>query len=322
MPIRVLITNDYDHMSSVAADTVKERLIALGREKDEVVLGLATGSSPVGAYRRLAQAANDGEFDSSRIRSFNLDEYVGLPGDNIQQRLMHPESYCYFMIENLFGLLRRKFKETNLPLGLLIDQKVLEKELAMHPGDWTYRGADAGKSVVIKAKPASPYLAWVRGNILDGYARKISRCGGIDLQVIGVGERGHVAFHESGIPFRGSRVMLIRLDDNTIENAVDDGHFPSVEESPRYAVSMGAELVYRAREVVLLASGGRKTRAITESLTGKVRPDVPIAYGQRYAQNGGRLTYVLDRVAGRDVLSMRGPLMKEQGIEVEDWTSP
>jgi len=79
-------------MSKVAADIVKKRLIELSKAKKEIVLGLATGNSPTGMYKHLAQTANEGEFNSARIRSFNLDEYVGLPGENVQQRVVHPES--------------------------------------------------------------------------------------------------------------------------------------------------------------------------------------------------------------------------------------
>ncbi len=66
-------------MSDVAAETVKKNITQTLRKKKEFVLGLATGSSPTGLYKRLAKAANAGEFESTRIRSFNLDEYVGLP---------------------------------------------------------------------------------------------------------------------------------------------------------------------------------------------------------------------------------------------------
>ncbi len=166
MPIKVVITNDFAHLSKIAADIVKEKIVELFKKRKEIVLGLATGNSPTGMYKHLAQAANNGEFDSARIRSFNLDEYVGLPGENVQQRLMHPESYCYFMIQELFGLLKRKFIETNVPFGSLIDQKTLIKELRRYPGDWTYRGTDAGKSIAIKQKTGSQYLAWVRKEIL------------------------------------------------------------------------------------------------------------------------------------------------------------
>src|SRR4030042_1981320 len=163
MSIKVFITNNFEHMSEVAADIVKEKLIRLSRAKKEIVLGLATGNSPTGMYKHLAQAANDGEFDCGRIRSCNLDEYVGLPGENVQQRVMHPESYCLFMIQEFFGLLKRKFIETNVPFGSLIDQKQLIKELKKYPGDWVYKGTDAGKSIAIRQKARSKYLAWIRG---------------------------------------------------------------------------------------------------------------------------------------------------------------
>ncbi len=233
MPIKVFITNNFEHLSRVAADMVKKKLIELSKKKKEIVLGLATGSSPTGMYKHLAQAANNGEFDSSRIRSFNLDEYVGLPGENAQQRVVHPESYCYFMIQEFFGLLKKKFIETNVPFGSLIDQKILIRELKKYPKDWTYKGTDAGKSIAIKQKAESQYLAWIKKDILKGYTQKIQESGGIDLQIIGVGGRGHVAFHESGVPFEGSSVMLVKLDDNTIKNSVTDGHFVFSQELPQ-----------------------------------------------------------------------------------------
>jgi glucosamine-6-phosphate deaminase len=319
MPIKVFITNNFEHMSKVAADIVKKKFVELSKTKKEIALGLATGNSPTGMYKHLAQVANDGEFDSGRIRSFNLDEYVGLPGENIQQRVMHPESYCYFMIQEFFGLLKKKFIETNVPFGSLIDQKILIRELKKYSKDWVYKGTDAGKSIDIKQKAQSKYLAWIKKDILDGYTRKIKKAGGIDIQIIGVGGRGHVAFHESGIPFKGSTVMLVKLDDNTIKNSVTDGHFPSVKDCPNYAISMGAELVYQARNIVLLANGERKIESITRSLLGEVTPEVPISYGQKYADNGGTLIYVLDKIAGRDLLANKGAL-KVKKIALEDWT--
>ena len=173
------------------------------------------------------------------------------------------------------------------------------------------------RRVVIKPDAKSEYLRWVRTSILDAYERKILQCGGIDLHIIGVGGRGHVAFHESGIPFEGNRMLLVKLDENTIENAVADGHFTSREESPSYAVSMGAELVYRARTVMLLANGSRKTEPIAESLLNDPTPLVPISYGKTYAEKGGRLIYVLDRTAAERLLQ-HAEAVKRRGIEIED----
>jgi glucosamine-6-phosphate deaminase len=311
MSIKVLVTRNYEHMSKVAADIVRKDIIQTLRKKKEYVLGLATGSSPTGMYRRLVKAAKSGEFDSARIRSFNLDEYVGLPGKNPQERVMHPESYCYFMIQEFFGLLKDKFVEANVPCGSLIDQKRLMRELKDHPEAWREAGSDAGRAIVISGT-SSEYLAWIRKTILDGYARQIKKAGGIDLQVIGVGGHGHVGFHESGIPFKGSKVLLIKLDDNTVLNAVADGHFCSKKESPRYAISMGAELIYQARTVVLLASGKRKIEPIAESLLGDLTPKIPISYAQKYAEKGGNMIYVVDKIVGRQLMSNKKALGRKK----------
>ncbi len=317
MGITVWVTKDFAHMSDVAAGIVIRKSIALLKRKKEITLGLATGNSPTGLYKHLAKAINEGRLDAGRIRSFNLDEYVGLPGDNIQQRVIHPESYAYFMIRELFGHLNKKFIETRVPYGSLIDLKMLIRTLREHKSDWEFKGTDIGKSIVIKPSPKSTYLAWIRKEILEGYAGKIKAAGGIDLQIIGVGGRGHVAFHESGIPFKGSSMLLVKLDDNTTFNAVTDKHFKAKADSPQYAISMGVELIYKAKTVVLVANGARKTEAITRSLLGNMTPEIPISYGQAYSQKGGELIYVLDHIAAQGLLENTSAL-KSRGVVLKN----
>ena len=313
----VIITRDFDHMSEVAARLVISDIGEAADKKDGYVLGLATGNSPTGLYKHLAKAANAGEFNASKIESFNLDEYIGLPGENAQQRVLHPESYSYFMVQEFFGLLQRKFREANVPWGTLIDQEKLTAELAAHPEDWDEQGADKGKAIVIKADAQSEYLRWIRSDILDAYASKIKERGGIDCHIVGVGGRGHVAFHESGIPFEGNEMLLVKLDENTVSNAVEDGHFAKREESPQYAISMGTELVYRARKVVLLANGGRKAEPVAESLLKDPSPVVPISYGQTFSKNGGNMIYVIDREAAAQIIDRLDELDR-RGIQVEN----
>ena len=317
MPHQVIIARDFDHMSEVAASLIQGRIAQTLAKRPAFVLGLATGSSPTGVYKHLAKALNDGQLDATRIHSFNLDDYVGLPGENAQMRALHPESYSFFMVQEFFGLLRKKFAETNVPWGCLVDQAQLVRELEAHPDDWQAQGADQGKAIVIDPKAKSEYLRWVRAEILDAYEQKIQRAGGIDLHVIGVGGRGHVAFHEVGIPFEGNRMLLVRLDDNTLANAVTDCHFARTEDSPRYAISMGAELVYQAKGVVLLASGKRKADPIAASLAEDPTAAIPISYGQTYARRGGEMLYVIDREAAGGVLARRADI-EARGILIED----
>lgn len=316
MPFQIFVTRDFEQMSEVAASIVAADIAEKQAEKSEYVLGLATGNSPTGLYKDLAARLNAGGIEAARVRSFNLDEYVGLPGENAQQRALHPESYSYFMIQELFGLLDTKFAETNVPWGTLIEQDALIAALESDTDMYELQGTDKGKAIVIRNN-ADGTLGWIKREVLDAYERKIARFGGIDLHVVGVGGRGHVAFHESGIPFDGNRVLLVRLDDNTVENAVADGHFASIEDSPRYAISMGAELVYKARTVVLVANGTRKTGPVAESVLGEVTCDVPISYGQTYAAEGGKLVYVLDADAAAELLERRAEV-EAKGFELVD----
>ncbi len=314
MGFTIIITRDFEHMSVSAGKIVLKGLrnFKPSPKKKKFVLGLATGNSPTGMYQYLAD--NQKKFKAENIVSFNLDEYIGLPGENAQLRTLHPESYSYFMIQELFGKLDPTFEKTYVPYGTLIDQKELIKALKKSKSDFSMKGKDAGKAIVIKQGAKNPYLKWIKNDILDAYSRSIRKAGGIDLQVIGVGGRGHVAFHESGIPLN-LKMLLVKLDDNTIENAVEDGHFPSFKDSPNYAISMGAGLVYEAKTVVLLANGKRKTEPIAESLLGPVTSDVPISYSQTYAQKGGEMVYVLDKEAAKGIIDKRKEL-REKGIKI------
>jgi glucosamine-6-phosphate deaminase len=111
--------------------------------------------------------------------------------------------------------------------------------------------------------------------------------------------------------------MLVKLDDNTLSDALADGHFAFKKDLPQYAVSMGAELVYKARTIVLLASGERKTEAVTRSLLDDPTDDIPISYGQHYAMQGGNLVYVVDRIAGRELLGSKDAL-KKKGVKIRE----
>ena len=317
--LTIYVTKDFDQMSQVAAALVEERIKSCQAGKPECVLGLATGNSPTGMYKHLAKAFNSKRIDARRTRSFNLDEYIGLPGEHAQQRALNSNSYGYFMIAELFALLQDKFIETCVPYGVLVEQEKLVAELSAHPDFYALQGEKLGKAVVINDR-ATGYLRELKANILDAYQRKIEAAGGIDIQVIGVGGRGHVAFHESGIPFAGNSMLLVKLDDNTIDNAVKDGNFASREESPQYAVSMGAELVYKAKTVLLLANGARKTGPVAEAILGEVQSAVPISYGQKYAAQGGEMLYVLDEAAAADLLKARDAL-RAKGYAVVDLRS-
>lgn len=108
--MKIIEAHDYDHMSRQAANIISAQVIL----KPDSVLGLATGSSPVGTYRQLIERYRKGDIGFSAVRAVNLDEYVGLGPDSEQ-------SYAHFMRTNLFDHINIDLKNTHIPDGRSAD---------------------------------------------------------------------------------------------------------------------------------------------------------------------------------------------------------
>ena len=108
--MKVYIGKNYDEMSRIAANVLSAQVMM----KPDCVLGLATGSTPIGTYKVLIERCAAGDLDFSRVKSVNLDEYVGLSGE-------HDQSYRYFMNNNLFNHINIDKANTNVPNGLAED---------------------------------------------------------------------------------------------------------------------------------------------------------------------------------------------------------
>ena len=143
--MRIVKTKTYEEMSAVAAGIIGGQVLL----KPNCVLGLATGSSPIGAYKDLVKSYEDGILDFSEVRTVNLDEYCGLDDTN-------PNSYRYFMNDNLFDHVNIDKANTHVPNGHADD---LEEEAVR-------------------------------------YESFIQSLGGIDLQLLGIGHNGHIGFNE------------------------------------------------------------------------------------------------------------------------------
>lgn len=114
--MRIIVVDDYNEMSKKAANIIASQIVL----KPNSVLGLATGSTPVGTYEELVRLYNIGVISFSEITSFNLDEYYGLPSDN-------PQSYKYFMNMNLFNHVDIDEEHAHIPYGMCVN---IEKECA------------------------------------------------------------------------------------------------------------------------------------------------------------------------------------------------
>lgn len=110
--MKVIVTENYEEMSKVAADMI----IDIVKKNPEAVLGLATGSSPIGTYDNMVKDHKENGTSYKNVKTLNLDEYVSLAPD-------HDQSYAYFMRKNLFDRIDIDIKNTNLPSGIAADSQ-------------------------------------------------------------------------------------------------------------------------------------------------------------------------------------------------------
>jgi glucosamine-6-phosphate deaminase len=214
--MEVLISNTPEEMSKAAALEVAEVL----NTKPNAVLGLATGSTPLGLYKELARLHREEGLNFSQVTTFNLDEYVGLPGS-------HPQSYHYFMREHFFQHVNIPTQHNYIPSGTTSNYKA--------------------------------FCAW--------YEQRIAECGGIDIQILGIGTDGHIAFNEPTSSLQ-SRTRLKTLAESTIDD--NARFFEKREEVPIYAITMGVGTILESRRIVLLANGQNKAKAIADAVEGPV----------------------------------------------------
>ena len=237
--MKVIVCQDSEEMSRVAAQIFADRI----RKKPNIVLGLATGGTPVKMYKELIRMHKEEGLDFSKAVSFNLDEYLGLSGD-------HDQSYRYFMDTNLFNHINIKKSNTNVLNG--------------------------------KAKDAAAEC--------KAYEEAIKKAGGIDIQLLGIGGNGHIAFNEPGSP-KNSRTRVVDLTQKTIED--NARFFASINDVPKQALSMGNGTIVEAKEIVLIADKTSKADAISKSVEGPVTEQVPASLLQAHKNT----TFVVDKDA-------------------------
>ncbi len=219
--MKFIVCESYEEMSRKGADLIAEAMAG----KATPVLGLATGSTPVGMYRELCRRYEAGELDFSAVTTYNLDEYYPIAPDNDQ-------SYRYFMNVNLFDHINIKEENTHVPDGMAADP------------DAACRAYD------------------------EAYAAT----GGADIQVLGIGGNGHIAFNEPEEALTvGTHVTA--LTEDTIR--ANSRFFASVDDVPTRALTMGMGSIMMAKRIILLANGKGKHAAISAMRDDKIKTSVP-----------------------------------------------
>jgi len=219
--LTIIEAKNYEDLSMKTAALIGAQIL----KRPNSVLGLATGSSPVGAYRELIKWNQNGSIDFSKVTTINLDEYVGLSTEN-------PQSYHYFMHENLFNHVNIRKSAVHVPPGSDYDMQ----------------------------------------KACDDYEKLIEDVGGIDLQLLGIGLNGHIAFNEPDDHFP-PKTHVVKLTESTID--ANARFYNSRDEVPKSAITMGIGTIMKARSIILIASGANKIKILEEALSGPVTPQIP-----------------------------------------------
>ena len=188
-----------------------QRYVKLLNEKPEAVLGLATGSTPLGLYAELAKLCAEGKLSFAKCTTFNLDEYIGLDGT-------HDQSYRYFMDTNLFDHINIDKKNTFVASGM---------------GDFEANARELEE--------------------------KVREGGAADLQLLGIGNNGHIAFNEAS-----DHLIAVAHTEKLTESTINANarFFEKKEDVPTMAITMGMGDILAAKKVVLAATGLAKVPAI------------------------------------------------------------
>lgn len=207
-------------MSRTSAQIIAREI----KKKHDLVLGLATGDTPLGTYNELVRLHKEEGLDFSKVKTFNLDEYISLAP-------LNKNSYNHFMWENLFKHVNINSENVYVPQGNIDDPE--------------------------------EFCLW--------YEKKIEEAGGIDLQVLGIGGDGHIAFNEPGSSF-ASRTRVKALVEQTIED--NSRFFDKEEDVPRFAITMGVGTILDAKKIILIANGKKKAAVCAEFIEGPITSQI------------------------------------------------
>lgn len=225
--IKVIVTKNAQEL----ADEALKVMLDVVKNKPNAIIGLATGSSPIGLYKNMIKDHKENGTSYADIKTVNLDEYVGLDINSEQ-------SYVYFMNDNLFKDIDVKKENTNLPNGKVDDmQAECERYTAL-----------------LNSMPQ-------------------------DIQLLGIGANGHIGFNEPNTPF-DSTTHIVELEEGTRRD--NARFFASLDEVPKYAITMGIKNIMNAKKILVVANGKNKAKAVYEMVKGEVNEKCPASILQKH----------------------------------------
>lgn len=204
-------------------EMVANKIVSLINAKPNCVLGLATGGTPLGVYEELIKKYQNKEVSFKDVKTYNLDEYIGLSSNDEQ-------SYHYYMKKVLFNHIDIDLNNTHVPDGENVDYSI------------------------------------------KNYDKDIKKAGGIDLQLLGIGSNGHIAFNEPGTSFN-TLTHVVDLKESTIRD--NSRFFKNIDEVPRQSITMGLTSIMQAKKIILIAKGENKAEVIRKLFQEEQSEDLP-----------------------------------------------
>ena len=262
--IPVKIFEDLYQGSLFAAKAIASLIRERQSDGENVVLGLATGSTPKTLYAELVRMHKQDGLSFKNVITFNLDEYYPIDHDALQ-------SYNCYMQRHLFDHIDIDPKNIHIPNGELPKERVKEH--------------------------------------CTEYEQAIEEVGGIDLQVLGIGNNGHIGFNEPGSSIY-SRTRLITLENST--RLANSYEFANISEVPRMALTMGISTIMKAKQVILLAWGPAKAPVVQKAVEGPVTEQVPASLLQQHTD----CKFIVDKAAAAELTRNKSPWLTGD----IDWT--
>lgn len=240
--------------SIYAAQQIASLIKQKASKGEMVVLGMATGSTPIKMYAELVRMHREEGLSFKNVITFNLDEYYPIDKDAYQ-------SYWSFMHRNLFNHIDIDPKNIHLPNG------------------------NAPKAEM--------------KNYCASYEQAIEAAGGIDLQILGIGQNGHIGFNEPGSSIL-SKTRLVNLENST--RLANSYEFETITKVPRLAVTMGISSILKAKKIILLA-WGNKASIVAKSVEGNVTESIPASILQQHNE----CTFIIDQAASTELTRIKSP---------------
>jgi glucosamine-6-phosphate deaminase len=262
IPIRIY--PDLKEGSKFVAGEIATLIKSRQGSGENVVLGLATGSTPRSLYAELIRLHKEEKLSFKNVITFNLDEYYPIEKDALQ-------SYNRFMQVHLFDHIDINPANIHIPDG---------------------------------ETPKEDIKKWC-----NEYESRIEAAGGIDLQILGIGNNGHIGFNEPGSSIH-SRTRLVTLDNSTrIANSYE---FANISQVPRLAITMGINSILRAKKIILMAWGPAKAPVVQKATEDNVTEQIPASLLQQHND----CTFVLDELAAAELTRFKSPWLTGE----IDWT--